>query len=361
MVKPYYTTMIFIVVSSVIPLLLMIHRSSPLNRHDIFCFTLAFIMIALCAALECAQVQLDGRFPRMRPLHFFVVFTEFALSPLIPALFSYTIRPSRFSRWLMAVPAINFIFLLINIKTGIVYSVDLENVYHRGTVTFLYPLFLAISILCMFVCLAFLNRDYYSSNGAVIISIIIIMAAGLTVQIINRELLIDWVVIYFAAVMIYDFYSSLVSMTDELTHLLNRNAFQNDSKHLNKCAYIAYFDIDGFKDINDNLGHNYGDSVLRIFAAKACKVYGLYGKIYRVGGDELCAIITKKGAPIDKLNDRLRREAESALNRGKDAPSVTVSVGYEFFDPAKSTFAEALAEADRKMYLDKQQKKDLTE
>ncbi len=92
---------------------------------------------------------------------------------------------------------------------------------------------------------------------------------------------------------------------DQLTELPNRFSLQSDLETLidrNAEAgldhhSIAMLDLDGFKDINDTLGHSTGDELLKAVAQRLTAVAGDLARIYRLGGDEFVAVFAGCGDP----------------------------------------------------------------
>ncbi|MGA8310121.1 MAG: GGDEF domain-containing protein [Terriglobales bacterium] len=87
--------------------------------------------------------------------------------------------------------------------------------------------------------------------------------------------------------------SYLLAYHDELTTLPARRAFNDDLLHLEAPYEIAVVDIDHFKKFNDTYGHETGDQVLRLVAAKLANVTG-GGRAYRVGGEEFSILFRGK-------------------------------------------------------------------
>jgi diguanylate cyclase (GGDEF)-like protein len=100
---------------------------------------------------------------------------------------------------------------------------------------------------------------------------------------------------------------------DQLTGLPNRTSLYNDLGELTSSRTdsdrhlisIALFDLDGFKDINDTLGHLTGDKLLRDVANRMSKVVSSKSRFYRLGGDEFVLILRDCGDP---------REAAKVVN-----------------------------------------------
>ncbi len=87
---------------------------------------------------------------------------------------------------------------------------------------------------------------------------------------------------------------------DPLTGLFNRLTFESDINHLIKHYYshkapfaVILFDIDWFKDVNDTYGHDVGDFVLSEFAKLLKEHFRHEDKIYRAGGEEFVALLSR--------------------------------------------------------------------
>jgi diguanylate cyclase (GGDEF)-like protein len=87
--------------------------------------------------------------------------------------------------------------------------------------------------------------------------------------------------------------SYLLAYHDELTTLPARRAFNDALLRLEEPYAVAVVDIDHFKRFNDTYGHETGDQVLRLVAAKLAGVTG-GGRAYRVGGEEFSILFPGK-------------------------------------------------------------------
>lgn len=84
---------------------------------------------------------------------------------------------------------------------------------------------------------------------------------------------------------------------DDLTQIPNRRALMRDSDNLGSHYNVAMVDVDHFKSINDNYGHDTGDQVLKAIASCLARVSS-NGKCYRFGGEEFCLIFTNKDSRV---------------------------------------------------------------
>ena len=97
-----------------------------------------------------------------------------------------------------------------------------------------------------------------------------------------------------------------LSYFDRLTQLSNRTQFEEDLKReiarairFNRKLALLYIDVDFFRKINDSLGHDVGDLLLKEIAARLRIAVRIEDFIARMGGDEFAAILTEIGSPHD--------------------------------------------------------------
>ena len=84
------------------------------------------------------------------------------------------------------------------------------------------------------------------------------------------------------------------ALTDPMTKLYNRTAFERDIKQKNKrnCKNhgIIVLDLNNLKLFNDELGHDSGDEYIIESSKIIYDIFSPYGFVYRIGGDEFCVI-----------------------------------------------------------------------
>lgn len=148
------------------------------------------------------------------------------------------------------------------------------------------------------------------------------------------------------------------AMTDELTGLYNRRAYEEDlldaSEKISRggCISFAAMDVNGLKRVNDNQGHEAGDELIagaaKCIEASLCS----YGKIYRIGGDEFAAILYVEKQILPEIKERLNKIVSEW--KGDRVDSLSLSSGFvcssDYSDTSVSDIVKA---ADREMYEDK--------
>lgn len=319
------------------------------KRRNLLCGHL-YTTIAICALCEWAGVQMDGASPDLIPLHIVVKVIELASAPLIGLFAGNIIHPcpKKVVRGLLCFAGFHALLVLLSAFTGLMFYVDAQNVYHHGSLYWFYLAAYGISTVFFLVQIAFACRAYQYTGGRQLMLATLFVLAGLLVQLFLPSVKIDWITITCGALMMSKFSSDMVLQTDGLTQLVNRLGYEHYLTRLRTPAIIVMFDVDRFKDINDNYGHLAGDTCLRTIADCIRRAYGNYGTCFRIGGDEFCAVLTRRNAKYDVMNDIFHHLMDAARAENPTLP--TVSIGCSHFEPTSDKLADALAQADAQMY-----------
>jgi diguanylate cyclase (GGDEF)-like protein len=151
---------------------------------------------------------------------------------------------------------------------------------------------------------------------------------------------------------------------DVLTPLLNRRAFVRElSRNLSFTqrygtpASLIYFDLDGFKGVNDRLGHAAGDEALRAVAERLLAHVRDSDVAGRIGGDEFGIILVQadEASALAKAEQLAAAVEAQPVQSGDWMSPVHISFGVAQLDPAKSA-EDILAEADAAMFAAKRAK-----
>jgi two-component system cell cycle response regulator len=143
------------------------------------------------------------------------------------------------------------------------------------------------------------------------------------------------------------------AFTDPLTGLGNRRALSNalrDRLDDPRPApmILALFDLDGFKSYNDSFGHAAGDALLQRLASALRAVLAPPASVYRMGGDEFCALL-----PGGDKGEALLRAASAVLTDHGDGFEISASLGSVRLPDDTDDVDEALRLADQRMYAEK--------
>ena len=146
---------------------------------------------------------------------------------------------------------------------------------------------------------------------------------------------------------------------DVLTGLPNRRLFaeileqelETARKKELKTA-VFFIDLDNFKPVNDCLGHDAGDDVLRIVAQRFSSTLRGSDTIARIGGDEFAAIISKirNNSDIEKIARKIIRKFSNPFKVKDRKFEIGVSIGISVFPNDDDTIEGLLQKADSAMY-----------
>ena len=149
---------------------------------------------------------------------------------------------------------------------------------------------------------------------------------------------------------------------DALTQLPNRlllaermrQALGKARAHQQKVA-IAFIDLDGFKALNDSYGHDWGDRVLQIVAARINATLRESDTLARLGGDEFVAGLVGLQAVEDSepLLKRMLQAANAPILIGAQTVEIAASIGVAFFPEHGQEIDALISKADQAMYLSK--------
>jgi diguanylate cyclase (GGDEF)-like protein len=143
---------------------------------------------------------------------------------------------------------------------------------------------------------------------------------------------------------------------DKLTGLANRVSLQNDLAEAIRANHgynsIAMFDLDGFKDINDTLGHSTGDRLLQEVARRLMEFTAGNGQFYRLGGDEFVLIKPDCGDPreIAGVVDAVLRRLADKFDISGHQLFLGASAGIAIAPTDGADIEELVSNADLALY-----------
>ncbi len=154
--------------------------------------------------------------------------------------------------------------------------------------------------------------------------------------------------------------------TDPLTKLYNKEEsrlrIEDCLKNANAQDFFALFmiDIDNFKGVNDNLGHQFGDAVLVDIASKIKNLFRELDIVGRTGGDEF-VVFMRKIKHIDTIRERAEQLCEAfrqTYSGENNDYKISGSIGIALYPENGETFSELYHNADLALYESKHKGKD---
>jgi diguanylate cyclase (GGDEF)-like protein len=154
-----------------------------------------------------------------------------------------------------------------------------------------------------------------------------------------------------------------LAMTDPLTGLYNRRhfferaeiEFQRATRQEHSISFLL-MDVDGFKNINDNYGHDAGDEVMLYLSSILPAEIRVFDLVARFGGDEfIIMLVHVHQEQAYEIAERIReRVSQSPMTFESRTFNVQLSVGVASFDPKDDNLKTILKRADTALYLAKQ-------
>lgn len=146
--------------------------------------------------------------------------------------------------------------------------------------------------------------------------------------------------------------------TDFLTGLYNRMCCErdlaktvDDAKKYQETGALLYLDLDDFKHINDGLGHQYGDVLLKSISDSMRAIVGIEDTCYRMGGDEFVIIIPPKNyGSFDKIIDSIKEVFAKPWFLKDGEYYCTMSMGIVAFPEDGENVSDLIKKADIAMY-----------
>ncbi|HSC76022.1 MAG TPA: GGDEF domain-containing protein [Pseudomonadales bacterium] len=152
---------------------------------------------------------------------------------------------------------------------------------------------------------------------------------------------------------------------DALTGLPNRPDFYHrlelaihTAERNDQALALVIFDLDGFKPVNDKLGHHAGDMVLQAVGERLQAVVRAVDTVARIGGDEFAVIlldVSEDAELLDPVLQKILKAVAEPVNIDGKTVSVSASLGVAFYG-AGCTLNELCKQADIAMYVAKKTK-----
>jgi two-component system, cell cycle response regulator len=147
--------------------------------------------------------------------------------------------------------------------------------------------------------------------------------------------------------------------TDPLTGLGNRGRMQVDLERLceiateSNPAALVFLDLDGFKHLNDTLGHSAGDEMLARLGQQLHESVADDGTAYRIGGDEFCVLLS---CPESHFDDAVKHAAKALTESGRGY-AIAASWGVSRIPHETDSPSATLQLADVRMYAQKESRR----
>lgn len=335
--------------------ILLSHRKRP------FCCGIVLTVIVILA--EVGTIVAGDGGTEWRVLNLASNAVGFLFTPFIPlvllALFDSKLMKARLYLFLPAL--VNGVAAVLSPFFGWLFSIDADNRYTRGPLFYFFvSVYLLHLLLLVVVSLRKARGRLYSIQGY-IVALTLFVVAGTFIQIIFPIVYSSWHIVTLSLFLYYLMLSEHDGRLDPLTGIYNRSAFERDIGILKKFKRytVIVLDLNDFKKVNDTLGHNYGDDVLKKVAATIRDAFDQNSSCYRIGGDEF--YVFYRGSDLEKVRQLLKSMTDRlSKERALDSALPTVAYGICSSHENNKDIQAMLKAADAEMYCYKQRHKETT-
>jgi diguanylate cyclase (GGDEF)-like protein len=157
-----------------------------------------------------------------------------------------------------------------------------------------------------------------------------------------------------------------LSIRDPLTNLVNRRSLIEQLEHAVASAdrsgsefALLFLDLDKFKNINDTLGHEVGDELLRQVAARLLAAVRVSDVVARLGGDEFVVLLDGAGAAANaaRVARKIAEAHRAAFDINDQRITTSTSIGIGLYPHDAANAAQLMKNADTAMYHAKQNRR----
>lgn len=315
--------------------------------------------------------RFDGNYmpihPYMNNIGNFMIFSLMLLLPSLWVLYiHYNIfrEESRTKKLIYPLIVINLLNLAITIWTQFgqgYYYIDKSNTYNRGP---LFPILMIciVGLLLVTFLLIILNKDKIEEKYYIpLVFFSIPPAIGIVLQVKFQNVPTILNSMIFSILIIFLNIQNDMMYRDHLTGVSNRKKLENylrdkiEKSEASKTFSAIMIDLNDFKSINDNYGHDVGDRVLKETARLLEKCVRTKDLVSRFGGDEFYIVL--EIYDINKLKEVVERIKNNFKNYNKysgEEYDIDFSIGYDIYDyNSKMTVKEFQSHIDSLMYENK--------
>ncbi len=263
--------------------------------------------------------------------------------------------------FLAAVILINLVLTVLSVKTGWYFSVDAANIYHRGPLFFLH-VFLVFFILAATCLMTLINRKLLENRYFYAMLLFILPpVAGSILQILFYGLFLNWPSMMISVLIVYLQIQDRGLNTDYLTGTYNRRHFEKiistriHRPSANQGFAVIIGDLDGFKQINDQYGHDVGDEALLSAVRLIRQCLRHDDLIARFGGDEFYIMLNlSEEVGLKSVVHRINHEFAQFSSSNLQPYVLSISMGAALYDRSSKMNAEQfLKYVDQLMYQEK--------
>ena len=370
----YYTSIIILCWLTLGAMGVLIYKNNRITRDSKQLLYLTYLLIGVSALAEWCGVQLDCRADLPEWMLRTVKCADYILTPMAGGALVMQMRlNNRWQKAMMWVLGANAVFQVVSAIGGWMILIDEGHHYSHGP---LFPVYLGVCLVIY--ALIFLQFKIYGStfkrqNRTSLYAVMLLVMAGIAMQELIAGLRTAYLGMTIGAALMFIHYTEFSQLsadshiamqqhelqTDPLTGVLNRWAYSHtlvkyaDSGALPEDFAAYSIDINDLKRVNDAMGHEAGDEMIKGAAECITEAFGNSSGIYRTGGDEFVILTADTDAAgAEGILGQLKEKAENW--HGSRGQQLVMAAGYALSKDNPGLNAEELVrKSDLAMYAAK--------
>ena len=281
-------------------------------------------VILFSAFWEWLAIFLNGAPAWTSGLHLVAKCMDYIFTPVCSVLFIRQFSTEgRGFKPMLGILGGNAAIQIFSIFTGWTFYLDAENYYHHGPLYFLYVIVSVLAVLFVIYAFYEYGKQYERQNRSSLFAISVLLVASVLMQELFSDTRIAYLGMSIASCMVFIHYTEFHQIhqdavlkqqdrllaTDALTGVLSRFAYKQVVTDYNATDrlpdWLAAFEVDlnGLKTVNDTVGHEAGDELLRGTGAVLLQAIGSCGQVFRIGGDEFVILLDTRSMTTQQATD----------------------------------------------------------
>ena len=277
-------------------------------------------------------------------------------------IFHDEIRIAKLNKYLSIPLIINGILSVLSIFNGYFFTLDDQNIYSRGDLYFLHLILCVILLLFPFPAIFKNKNDIPRKHFSSLLLFLIPITIGTTLQVLFYGVSYTWSGMMVSLLIVYLTIQDRESSTDFLTEVNNRKQLDHFIKNKINAGRkqqpfsIILIDLDHFKEINDEFGHDIGDEALQDAVKLLRDCLRPNDFLARFGGDEFLIVMDiTTSEDLPKTIHRIKYCFEDFNQNNQKPYSLSFSYGSYLYDRDSKMDADQLIKyLDEMMYKDKE-------
>lgn len=372
----YYTAVVAMSCLTLVVLTILVYENGRLTKKMKIRFYETYAMIMVSMLAEWAGVAMNGAPAWTMGIHAVLKCVDYIVTPVAGVLFARQVSVRDGwgkSKKLLFILLFNIILEISSIFTGWTFYIDEHNVYYHGPFYLVYVIIYCISIGYVILEFRLYGKQFKKKNVVSLYAIITLSCIGIGLQeLVGSNIRTSCLALMLGSVLLFIHFSEfqqqlndekmkhqkMLVETDALTGLFSRYAYietldkYGQEESLPSDLVVFSIDVNGLKTVNDTLGHEAGDELIRGAAECIFWAFGDYGKCFRTGGDEFIAIVRMEQRQIERVQKTLARAANGW--HGEKIGKLSISVGYALAKEHPGMTVEKMVNvADKMMYKNK--------